>query len=211
MDDTFILTQGVKHILGIYYLANEAERMLGSEWYPTATKFCMRIALSANVEVIKVAGVLAALSPRNRWLRNMADTEAMAHAYVVGGATAAGQVTVCTWGRNKRKAIEILECKEPDDFTIIDILNGPKTIAFYQSIMGHKDNPCIDGHAYGIWLGHRVALDKVPKLGVKLLATIKEDYATAARMTLTNPRDLQAITWLTWRRIHNIHQEEEYG
>ena len=92
---------------------------------------------------------------------------------------------------------------------VIDILNGQKIVSFYRNIMG--DDTCtIDGHARNIAYAERVGLtDDKTNIGVKEYRTLQADYVSAAKRTRVNGRalkafELQAITWVTWRRIHNI-------
>ena len=56
----------------------------------------------------------------------------------------------------------------------------------------------------------RVGLtDDKTNIGVKEYRTLQAEYVAAAKRTRVNGRalkafELQAITWVTWRRIHNI-------
>ena len=92
---------------------------------------------------------------------------------------------------------------ETDD-AILTRLNGQKIKSFYECIMGY-DACCIDGHAYNIWRGERFGLttDKV-NIGKKLYAEIQEDYVKVAKKLGKKAYEVQAITWVAWRRIHGI-------
>ena len=99
--------------------------------------------------------MIAALSPRNKWSRNVIDAENLIEAFTRDSESAVN-IKVCTFNKNKEKALKILENK--DDFfvdTTRDILKGPKLIEFFNCICGNKDDVCIDGHAYCIWNGSR--------------------------------------------------------
>ena len=69
---------------------------------------------------------------------------------------------------------------------------------------------CIDGHAYSVWFGQRLTMKQVPNIGKKLRQQIKTDYVDAT--TFINeelnesftPADIQAITWVAHKRIHNV-------
>lgn len=54
-------------ILKTFNRATEREYLEGLEWYPKAKEF----ALSLNPDILKSAGVIAALSPRQHWETNM--------------------------------------------------------------------------------------------------------------------------------------------
>jgi hypothetical protein len=52
-------------------------------------------------------GVIASLSPNNKWERNCIDAEAMIKTWSIGGDY--NMIKVCTFNPNKAKAIAILE------------------------------------------------------------------------------------------------------
>jgi hypothetical protein len=68
---------------------------------------------------------------------------------------------------------------------------------------------CIDGHAYSIWAGETIRTTKTPKIGPRLYEQIARDYTAAAALIgshapsheIPSPAQLQAITWLTHRRL----------
>jgi hypothetical protein len=65
----------------------------------------------------------------------------------------------------------------------------------------------VDGHAYAIWAGERIATTKTPKISAKLYASISADYIQAADTINAvtgasySAAQVQAITWLAWRRM----------
>ena len=192
-----------RKIKAVYELATIVEQQDGITWYLAAESICHTLSDEYNVPVFVAAGVVAALSPRNRWERNVQDAESLIAAYLAGGVDQAAATKVCTFGKNKQKAIAILSLSCPSDTDVEAILSGPKMIEFYHCILG-LDDVCIDGHAYCIWAGGRTSLADVPSIGVKLRREIKADYRrTAADLGLT-PSALQAVTWVAWRRIHGV-------
>lgn len=193
-----------RNIQAVYELATLVEQVDGQAWYPTAHCAALALADDYGVTECQAVGVIAALSPRNRWERNVADAEAMICAYVAGGSAQALETKVCTFGANKRKALLILEAEDPTADQVRAILSGPKLCEFFSCILGQHSEVCIDGHAYCIWAGGRTSLADVPSIGVKLRREIKGDYvAVADKLGLTSAA-LQAITWVAWRRIHGI-------
>lgn len=196
----------IENILAIYQLATPAEIAHGRRWYGEAKEACEIIASRYGLPVLTVVGVTASLSPRNRWSRNLQDCEALCAAFVTGGRDQAEQTKVCTFSANREKAIKCLELTG-SDFTaqdVLELLRGPKLREFASCILGLED-VCIDGHAYCIHAGGRTTLAEVPSIGAKLRKIIKSDYTEAAASLIdTTPAELQAITWVTWRRIHGI-------
>jgi len=201
-------TIGTRNILGVFALATAGEVQEGLEWYNRANRVAASIASAHGISLETAAGVIAALSPNNRWERNIVDAENIIRVYAIAGAEEAQNVKVCTYGKMKDKAIQILE--SPTMAHHEDILNGRKITAFYRCIIGCQDAVCIDGHAYSIWFGDRLTMKNVPNIGKKLYAEICDDYVEAAEI-LTGSRfenltayEVQAITWVTWRRLHGI-------
>ena len=196
----------VENILAIYKLATPEEKRDGIVWYADALRDCTRIATDLELPVHIVTGVCAALSPINKWDRNIVNARDLCAAFVNGDGM--DSVKVSTYHKMKSKAWSILEAM-PDHDGVIAILNGQKIVSFYNNIMG--DDTCtIDGHARNIAYGERVGLtDDKTNIGVKEYRTLQTDYVSAAKRTRVNGRalkafELQAITWVTWRRIHNI-------
>ncbi len=196
-------TKNIRNIKAIHELASAAEIADGMAWYGVANCIAKTIADQYGIHPAEAAGVLAALSPRNKWSRNVVDAEALVAAYVAGGATQAGLTKCCTFGANKAKAVRILEAGVLTDADVLAILSGPKLSEFYSCIRG-IDDCCIDGHAWCIWQGSRVTLADVPRISAKLRKEIKADYAQAAADLGLKASELQAITWVTWRRIHGV-------
>ena len=200
-------TIGTRNILAVYALATPGEVVEGRDWYARANKVAAAIAEAHSISIEQAAGVIAALSPSNRWERNMVDAWNLVRAYCAAGAEEARQIKVCTFGKMKDKAIKVLES---DSFTEIDaILNGRKIVAFYRCIIGCQETVCVDGHAYSIWFGDRMTLKDVPSIGKKLYGTITADYVEAARCLsesgrVIEPYEVQAVTWVTWRRLHGV-------
>ena len=196
----------VENILAIYKLATPEEKRDGIVWYADALRDCTRIATDLELPVHIVTGVCAALSPNNKWDRNIINARDLCAAFVNGDGM--DSVKVSTYHKMKSKAWSILEAM-PDHDGVIAILNGQKIVSFYNNIMG--DDTCtIDGHARNIAYGERVGLtDDKTNIGVNEYRTLQTDYVSAAKRTRVNGRalkafELQAITWVTWRRIHNI-------
>lgn len=193
------------NILAVFFSAGPAEIEEGLRWYSNANQIARKIAasyLGHNYE--RAAGVIAALSPNNRWERNARDAEALIKAFVNGADP--NIVKVSTFGKNKQKAIDILNGGDPTT-----VLGGRKVLAFYNCIIGAED-VCVDGHAYSVWIGQRVATSKTPKISSTLYDKIAADYRLATKQIniicanggsrqFYRPSDVQAITWVTWRRL----------
>lgn len=196
-----------RYIKGMLQLATVADIEQGKNWYQRAYDLAVQLMHAYNgITLGQCVGVIAALSPNNKWERNCNDAEAMIKAWANGCDPTS--VKVCTFNKNKEKAAAILNL--PDDFTTEDIetiLSGRKVCAFYRCIMGFNDAVCVDGHAYAIWLGERVPTTKTPSISAKLYETISRAYINTATVSFDlvgeclTPAQVQAITWVTYRRL----------
>ena len=196
------MTQHVRNILKVYRRATPEDVANGLEWYDRAKRYASIISNLSGVNLNTVVGVMAALSPNNRWERNVKDTERMVWAWVRGEDLT--DFKVSCYNTMKAKAWSILEDDLTDDTDILTRLNGQKIRSFYSNIRG-LDEVTIDGHAYNIALGIRQGLtsDKT-NMGKKLYREMQSAYVKAAKRVGVKPHELQAITWTTWKREHGI-------
>ena len=194
-------------ILGLFFLANTEDREIGLNWYANAHTISERIASENGFSTDQIAGAIAALSPNNKWDRNIQDAENLAKAIRAG--IDPQTVKVCTFGPNKLKAIQILT-SDVDSAEIVSILSGQKVIAFFLNIArnGDTDCPVIDGHAYNIAMGTVSNLREVPSIPSKAFSALQDLYRDAARQASAitgetiSAGQMQAVTWVCYRRLH---------
>jgi len=192
----------VANILEVFGQATTQEVAEGVAWYRVAKREAASLAKENGVALATAAGVIAALSPRNKWDRNLTDAASMLKAKALG--LNLDELKVCTFGIGKGKAVRILQEGLSDEKEIASCLSGPKLKEFFSCIMGDEDESCIDGHAFSIWKGVRISLDKTPSIGVRVRREIKADYAKAGRILGLPASAVQAVTWVAFRRIHGI-------
>jgi len=196
------MTQHVRNILKVYRMATDDDVRDGIEWYARALREAQSISRKLGVPVSTVVGVMAALSPNNRWERNKVDAFNMCSAYVKG--LYVGDFKVSTYFKMKVKAWSILEDGLTDDDAILARLNGQKIRSFYSNIMG-LDEVTVDGHALNIARGYRVGLtDDSTTIGKRMYRDLQGAYVRAAKRAGVKPHEMQAVTWTVWKRIHNI-------
>ena len=194
-------------ILATYFQSNAYDRQVGMQWYNNAFQVCYTLGEKYGVHSDIVAGIIAALSPNNKWESNIIDAEIMLRAWAA--EIDYSQVKVATYSNNKDKAATILDCQLNRD-QIVKVLRGNKTIAFFLCIAsdGDSDTPCIDGHAYNIWNGTVTNLKEVPSMSDKTFRMIQDAYRDAAKLisevsgSYHSAAQIQAITWVSYRRIH---------
>lgn len=185
------------NILAVYRQSTGEERTAGREWYADANRLAQILMHTPDergpmLTLAGAAGVIAALSPLTPWNRNK---ELAIRA--VSDGTASG-----TLGNSVRAANRILAGEPPED-----VLKSDKVLNFYLSILGSWDAVCIDRHALEVYHGKRYTDKTRPAVGKRLYREAADAYREAAKTlhaegTNISATALQAITWLTWRRLH---------
>jgi hypothetical protein len=180
-----------RNVTAAYRLASVDDRVEGRSWYATARA----VAESLDPEdPSRAAAVIAVLSPRLSWRKNI---EAARDAY----AGRAPRVI----GANARKAELILAGADPED-----VVSGPKTRAFWRTIADPSDPRAVvvDRHAVSVAVGRNLDDAERGRLLGKVGAydAVADAYRRAARIlsreygTQLSPAEVQATTWLYWRR-----------
>ena len=196
------MTQHVRNILKVYRRATTEDIANGQEWYDKAKRYANTISKKTGVHLHTVIGVMAALSPNNKWKRNVADCERMCGAWMSGFEI--DDFKVSCYNTMKLKAWSILDDNLTSDDDILTRLNGQKIRSFYSNIRGLNE-VTIDGHALNIALGKVQGLTSgKTNMGKKTYIEMQKVYVRAAKRVDIPAHVLQAITWTTWKREHNI-------
>jgi len=125
-DITPYMAKKIRENLRMYFdLASQDQIESGKQWYYNASDICNELA-GDHFTAEQVAGVISALSPRNKWERNIIDAETVLNAVREG--LLPEYVKVCTFNTNKFKAFEIAKGNR----TITDV--SRKTYAFIRNI-----------------------------------------------------------------------------
>lgn len=177
------------------------EFMTAKDWYDEAQDEARQIAERLDMPVYIVVGVMAALSPNNKWERNIVNAYELCKAFQDGQGM--DSVKVSTYHKMKEKAWGILT--EFGDYDrVIEQLKGQKIVAFFRNIMG-EDDITIDGHARNIYYNEKVGLtDAKTSIGKKEYVKLQKEYLTVAKEFDMLGRQMQAITWVAWKKKHNI-------
>lgn len=188
------------HIMKTLAQATETECIDGAAWYTVAKHEAQKIADRYELPLHIVVGVVAALSPTNKWERNVIDADALCAAYV--GGDYMESVKVCTYKTMKEKAWGILSSNGDREATR-GMLKGPKITDFFDCILG-VDTCVIDGHAWCIANGERRTMQEVPNIGKALRESLQQAYRDVGKQADLPAYVVQAVTWLAWRRIHGV-------
>ena len=212
--ETYKITKG--NIIKMYEKASKKEIAETSKWYSDAQTFTETLSLEFNNQIssIKIAGVIAALSPRNEWNRNKFDAEQICKEFLSNkyyqlnlfGYHFLLNSKVCTFHANKSKAIKILLS---DDSEIETILKGNKLINFYRCIIGDSEAICIDGHAFNIAANRVTSLAEVPPISdknYKIIANVyreTKNFINKEYNLNLKTYQIQSVTWNKYKHINN--------
>ena len=170
------MTQHIDSIIAMYFSSSKVDRVKGKSWYSNAYSIACTLGKKYNCTSNTASAIISALSPSNKWNRNVEDAEMMlrANAYDLD----LNECKPSTYGNQKLKAIAIIEGNVSDDETLKGILNGQKTKSFYANIStnGKTDDCTIDGHSYNVWNGTVTNLNDVPGMTPKTYRMIQDDY-----------------------------------
>lgn len=184
-------------IVGHYDAASDECKTQGREWYPEAQLWCERVARKAppGIGAARVAGVVAALSPRTRWAANLRVAKAAVEASCHQDDRRERIRMACrtAFPLNREKAVKILvDGKNPFDMQL-----GTKSDAFLRAIMGDGDSVVVD-----VWAARSVGLDP-NRLTPARIHDCVAAYREAAPLVGVCARDLQAIVWCHVRGKHD--------
>lgn len=179
----------VNKFLWWHHRANSTQRQQGTEWYTDARKLCSSLAREYNIELSVVAGVVATLSPAQRWEGNKTIARKLINDWSTGNVGSNGGYHT---KQQTTKALGMLNNSSVEGF-----LKGPKVTAFYNAIMGNP-SPTID-----TWMIRGIE-------GLDFNKTISDQnykrYAAAlteAAKHLCRPlHEVQATIWIVIRGNH---------
>jgi hypothetical protein len=203
----------VNNILEIYKQSSDNEIIEGKQWYKQANELSKLMAVKYNLTVIQTSGIIAALSPGTNWNQNIIDANNLCSLLNVGKDIHA--IVCTTYNQNKLKASYLYHNRNLTKNEVFQILLGRskkvnKTSSFFLNILSpESDDICtIDRHAYRINLGITESID-VP-LTEKRYLCMNKAYKQASNQLNISSIELQAIVWLTFKRLNNIIRNKQF-
>jgi len=164
----------------------------GLAWYPIARRWCKVKAREYGVRPVVVAALISALSPRNKWERNLYDAEQVLINYAEGFQHPFNIVSG-TFRRNVEKAWNVVTLDKPALVT-----TSPKTRAFVDNII----NPVSKRVTVDVW-AYRICQGDMTLGAVSFTDKQYTTYASAYREVAVEHKlkacEVQAITWVEAR------------
>lgn len=185
---------GQRHVVNnILRTFNNTEFTAQSNWYTEANLLATKLASLHNLTVLQTAGVIASLSPLKSWDEN----QRIAKAFLKSGDAYHTSMFI-------DKAEQIV--KYNGDFARefnLSILNGNKIQNFFINIAFPKESTAvtIDRHAISVALGKLVPENHLKGITDKQYEFFAECYRQAANKVGVLPNEMQAVTWVKWRKI----------
>lgn len=182
-------------------LRNNILRMLGKckdedffDWYSDARKVAINIANESDLPLIVVCGVIAAISPKMNWKRNIEEARTMC---------LTGECKQMGFLKDKARAIINSTGTKSE---ILKILNGEKISAFFLNIYEPhtSENVTIDRHAIRIALGKNLTDAEIKTIPVKTYKVFENAYKAAADKYGTTPLIAQSATWVRYRKDKSL-------
>lgn len=170
----------------------------GRNAYFNYRRVCCGLAEYYGYPLEQTTAVFAALSPNNDYVGNLRSTASVLLAHRLGVPLEA--VRISTYNHCRDRAWSYL-----NGTSFLETVKGKKIRSFYHNLLNPMDSHyvTIDGHAFNIWTGRRVSLKTMARAKLNY-DRVADDYRAVAASAGLLPSQLQAITWLTWKWIHNI-------
>ena len=179
-----------QNIAHVYSLATAQEHTDGMTWYPRVHAIVCDWADTFERSIANVACVVAALSPQCAWTRNL-----IIAADVLSGnpPSIGGSITSFL-----RIAERIRDDRATD--TVTYFKQGCKVRSFAANLAGNFDIVTVDTHGAQVAAG-------CPKANLRVdtwarYEPVARAYVETAQHIGIRPSELQAITWLVWKRLY---------
>lgn len=174
----------VAAIISRWRTASAQDLADGAAWYAEANAAARALAAGTNgrVSTEQTAGVIAALSPRMPWARNLHLAALLTDAFVLGADIPGGAMRA-----RIAEALDILAGRKIAP-------SGRKVAAFARAILGDESAVVVD-----VWAMRAAGVLGRESVTAGQYASIAVAYTDAAERLGVAPRTLQATTWVTIR------------
>lgn len=185
------IDKGVSLLLDRYEKCSKSDITYGRHWYMQAHDFAQTLSVKYGCTLRQAAGVLATLSPRNKWKDNKIDAENVIKAWSEDKGLQF--VKLSTPYVKIDKCIKILRQNIDPDTILVQ-----KSRSFYRCIYYPLTKEvCVD-----VWAAR--ALEYTERwIPYKVYPDLQKCYQIAAEKLNLIPHVLQAIIWVNIRGKHD--------
>lgn len=218
-----------RQVMKVFRSSTIQERSNGREWYRRARNLAESLVEKWGVRFVdasdtheqavqRAAAVIAVLSPRLNWNKNVELAEKVYHDFFQIRTSAGDNEMLREMVTNAVASFPGLKTNGSKAYALLlgtdpeDVVSGPKVTAFWRTITNPFDPRAVvvDRHALdvamgkvlddrqrGIILGRKGAYDALSDLYRRAAKKLTKE--TGAEWT---PAEVQATTWVVWRRNH---------
>lgn len=173
----------VNRIVATFNRATPSDIEAGARWYADGEDFVQKLAQKTGQRSETVAAVVAHLSPRTTWSRNLLGATLLLE----------GRNPEFCMSANVARAEKARRSDHP-----LGTLNGPKTRRFALNLLGDREAVTVDVWALRVALGERDDAELViGRVGV--YEAVEQAYRLAARRLGVDPVTCQATCWIVAR------------
>lgn len=169
----------VNRIDRVWLKATPSDVEAGARWYDEAGDLATSLADAAGSRA-RAASVIAHLSPRSTWARNVLAADALIRT---------GKILPGVMGREARRAEDALNATDP-----LQTFTGPKTYRFALNILGDREAVTVD-----VWACRVAGVDEDHLTRKGAYDVLEAAYRAAARRRGVDPATMQATTWIVAR------------
>lgn len=175
----------VRRLVAAYHGASAADHAAGARWYADAEAAARALAAGTDgaITTDTAAGIIAALSPRMPWARNLRLAAEAVDQHMSGRP-----ITLGAMGTSIANVERVLRGES---------LRAPKIRAFAANIAGDTAAVTVD-----VWAARAATGDPMPdgsNITPAQYRRIAAAYTEAAERVGITPRDLQATVWVAIR------------
>lgn len=186
------LAETVARILRVWAAATDTDRESGARWYREDSETVLGALVAAGAPTREAAAaVVAHLSPRTTWARNVAGALAL-----VSEGEAAALALGCM-SASVTRAVSALAAPGPDE--ALHTLKGPKTSRFARNLLGDSEAVTVDVWAARVAMGACVTDPEKVLARTGVYNACEAAYREAARAVGVDPTTMQATTWVVAR------------
>lgn len=188
----------IAHIYKLYAMSTESER--NTDWYADAYTFAKDLSVKYNISIIKIAHLIAAISPQQKWEKNKEMTVLALQAF---DAVKNGWMT-----REDMPLIHKFSAQSNTGYAVLfdeDYNLGQKTTSFAANILGDYSIVTVDSLAMSILFGFYEKAGSYDIYG-KAYTYAQALYIHCANDLGISPAHLQAVVWVVCRRLKKAHK-----
>ena len=161
-------------------------------WYFEINAYLQLLSEVYDVPLIKVAGIMSALSPNNTFKSNCKSLERFLETN--------GNCKVSTFNAQKNKALTILHMVNPTESEIKKVLSGLKTQSFFENMYRPETSKSVTIDLWQIrWAKRLGILSEKDSLTPKRYRMLSDIITKVARDLQLLPHQYQALSWVEIR------------